>query len=388
MIGKKEKKMDNITKYLNKIAYKFPKGYPDVNNPEEKAMLLEMVNNLIKEDEDDKITKNDLIKLINDLDLDDDQVQKLFNRTKNFTTYRPIKKTLDRKNYNKLILKKFSKEIQDLIEDLPKNEVDNFVNYLQDTDKKIDFPTNSTGNLFKTLSKTGVPDEVVSKIIYHTSQDEGVRGVGMGEVGMSLLFKNVGSSTSGKGDLSINGEEFEIKGTPATLGEKPFNLISVFNEKLGKYGIEVLGGKAGILFNDKKYGMNQLDQVLVDAYKGTDNKADFKSDFKEILTNDNKLGNNNVDARFNNIDFTNPESFNTEIGLMNFIRYADKEGFNHFLVHDFGKSGANTGKYIYVKGSPEEMANQLEANGVQFQTITPNLLRPRIGFGTTGYKQE
>jgi len=29
--------MDSITKYLNKIAYKFPKGYPDVNNPEEKA---------------------------------------------------------------------------------------------------------------------------------------------------------------------------------------------------------------------------------------------------------------------------------------------------------------------------------------------------------------
>ena len=37
MIGKKEKKMDNITKYLNKISYKFPKGYPNINNPEEKA---------------------------------------------------------------------------------------------------------------------------------------------------------------------------------------------------------------------------------------------------------------------------------------------------------------------------------------------------------------
>ena len=46
----------------------------------------------------------------------------------------------------------------------------------------------------------------------------------MGEVGMSLLFKNVGSSTAGKGDLSINGEEFEIKGEGATLGEKPILL--------------------------------------------------------------------------------------------------------------------------------------------------------------------
>ena len=32
-------------------------------------------------------------------------------------------------------------------------------------------------------------------------------------------------------------EEFEIKGTPATLGDKPYNLLNVFNEKLGKYGI-------------------------------------------------------------------------------------------------------------------------------------------------------
>ena len=43
--------MDPITKYLNNIAYKFPKGYPDMDNPEEKTMLLEMVNNLIKEEE-------------------------------------------------------------------------------------------------------------------------------------------------------------------------------------------------------------------------------------------------------------------------------------------------------------------------------------------------
>ena len=144
--------MDIITKYLNNIAYKFPKGYPDINDSKDMELLNEMIKGFIKEDED-KITKKDLVNLINDLDLDDDQINKLFNRTKNFTTYRPIKKTLDRKNYNPIILKKFSKEIQDLIEDLPKNEVDNFIEYLQNADNKINFPTNSTGNLFKTLAK-------------------------------------------------------------------------------------------------------------------------------------------------------------------------------------------------------------------------------------------
>ena len=31
--------MDNITKYLNRIAYKFPKGYPDMNNDQDVLLL-------------------------------------------------------------------------------------------------------------------------------------------------------------------------------------------------------------------------------------------------------------------------------------------------------------------------------------------------------------
>jgi hypothetical protein len=65
--------MDPITKYLHRIAYKFPKGYPDVNNPEEKTMLLEMVNNLIKEDEKEDL-KSKLISIINSSDLSDDEI--------------------------------------------------------------------------------------------------------------------------------------------------------------------------------------------------------------------------------------------------------------------------------------------------------------------------
>ena len=35
--------MDIITKYLNNIAYKFPKGYPDVNDSKDMELLNEMV---------------------------------------------------------------------------------------------------------------------------------------------------------------------------------------------------------------------------------------------------------------------------------------------------------------------------------------------------------
>jgi len=41
--------MDPITKYLNKVAYKFPKGYPDMNNDQDKVMLFEMFEDIISE---------------------------------------------------------------------------------------------------------------------------------------------------------------------------------------------------------------------------------------------------------------------------------------------------------------------------------------------------
>ena len=49
MNGKKEKKMDNITKYLNRIAYKFPKGYPDMNNDQDVLLLETMLSEFLGE---------------------------------------------------------------------------------------------------------------------------------------------------------------------------------------------------------------------------------------------------------------------------------------------------------------------------------------------------
>ena len=35
--------MDNITKYLNNISYKFPKGYPDVNDPKSLELIISTI---------------------------------------------------------------------------------------------------------------------------------------------------------------------------------------------------------------------------------------------------------------------------------------------------------------------------------------------------------
>ena len=41
--------MDNITKYLNSIAYKFPKGYPDMNNNQDILLLETLLNKFLGE---------------------------------------------------------------------------------------------------------------------------------------------------------------------------------------------------------------------------------------------------------------------------------------------------------------------------------------------------
>ena len=41
--------MDILEKYLNSISYKFPKGYPDMKDEQDKTMLFKMVNELLEE---------------------------------------------------------------------------------------------------------------------------------------------------------------------------------------------------------------------------------------------------------------------------------------------------------------------------------------------------
>ena len=47
--------MDVLDKFFTKYSYKFPKGYPDMNDPKDKEMLFEIVYGLVNEEEIEKI---------------------------------------------------------------------------------------------------------------------------------------------------------------------------------------------------------------------------------------------------------------------------------------------------------------------------------------------
>jgi len=45
--------MDALERYINRVAYKFDKGYPDVNDPQDMKMLMEMINPLLENEEEE-----------------------------------------------------------------------------------------------------------------------------------------------------------------------------------------------------------------------------------------------------------------------------------------------------------------------------------------------
>ena len=208
----------------------------------------------------------------------------------------------------------------------------------------------------------------------------------MGELGMALIFKNI-TDSRGKGDLALNGEEFEIKGNGATLGEKPA-AFPVDMAKLEPFGIKLVGTKYEIGEGEDMEivpNKNKFALALSLTHKNTEDKKGFESALKDTLTNDVGHG-EAVNALFDKISFDDPQTIQQEIALMNLYRYVNKEQFKHFLAHDFGVSGGS-GRYIYAGGSPEEIVNSLRGLA-KFDKLSWNDCRPRIGFKTSYLEEE
>tara|TARA_R110001599_G_C12169122_1_gene652997 strand:+ start:174 stop:1307 length:1134 start_codon:yes stop_codon:yes gene_type:complete len=345
-----------------------------------------------KEEKAVEYTIDKIKELLDTMDIDradPDQLKKLYNRIQTFSGYRPIRDTLATKKFSSSILKKFSGEIQALIEDLPEEDKVNFFKFLKEGDEVL-FPEAESGNLYDILANVpGVSRSLAQQIMIHTGQDDKKRGVGMGEVAFALLFSNIDAATN-KGDLELNGKEFEIKGENAALGatsdvifkKRVKEASDYLNSKMGITVIDRWGYKVG---EDEFPKLNVFPSAVSHAYKlaasngaGDDFKVAFKGflkifgDFKDEILNS---------AVYDTIDLNNPKSIQRGIAVLNLYRYILLEGFPYFLAHDVGAGGKGTGNYVFASGSPEEIASKIYNNkNVKFEKVAYNGLRPRIGF--------
>ena len=415
--------MDGLDKFLQSISYKFPKGYPDINSEEDKKRLFEMVSLLTEEEPEpetkdtqlpEKITKELLLKLLKGVGIDDmadNALRILYNRISNFSSYKPILKTLGNKKFKANTLKRYAKEIQDVIEMLGPEQQKKFIKYLDNPKEQINFPKDNTGNLYTAVPTDKVPKSLVTNILRHTSTDDKGRGVGMGELGMALIFKNIeapvpmpekdregnptGKMRPAKGDLSLNVKEFEIKGNGASLGStpdvifkrtktlkywKPLEAFGLFLEankrgNISKYIIKDKDGKEIETIST----LNQFPEAVAAAYQNTTDKGDFKDAFKEFLLIGGELASPHFDTVFDSINLSDSDSIHKTIAYLNVVRYIALEGFEYFMVHDIGAGGGD-GTYIYAEGEPMDIVKGLKKGGAKFEKVAYNNLRPRIGF--------
>ena len=214
------------------------------------------------------------------------QLDKLIGRTCAFRLEPTLRNHLTNKGFSSLILKKYAQQIRDLTEDESTEDRKNFNEYIKNPARQISLPEKTRGNLNDEMKKSGLPNNIINKLIIHTAQDEGKKGVGMGELALAIVFKDITDSV-GKGDLALDGEYFEIKAQAATLGKKPEDFKASLEtvKEFERFGLKrepVRNPRSGktttkLTFGGKAYALNEFTTALSLAYQATNEKEELKA---------------------------------------------------------------------------------------------------------------
>ena len=208
--------MDVVTEFINKIAYKFPKGYPDLNDPADKKLLESLMGLNEEEEEEDELNK--LINRIKQGGYSEAQLKSISSKLDVFGGQEGLDAILKAAQITDStigiggvgdIIGNYLAATQDL---------DSFIKN-HDTKPLTYSDISTTGNLISIINQgTGVDNKTIQNIINIKGQ-EGGRGVGKGEAALALFFNDVLKST-GDGDNVVNGKPLEVKGTAGRLGKR------------------------------------------------------------------------------------------------------------------------------------------------------------------------
>jgi len=239
--------MDILDTFFKKYAYRFDKGYPDMDNKEDVLLLESLLSKVlgsnfkIDENQLSLFPDNEVKQIKQDTGIDigevdtDAELTDLLDRLKQ-NKYSPsqIKSII-----NKLDVFNNEEELSQILTaaqvtdaSIGVNAINDIIStYLastQDLDKFIenhkknpltysDLP--ATGNLIAVINRhTGIDIQTIENIINIKGQEDG-RGVGKGEAALALFFNDVLKST-GDGDNIVNGKPLEVKGTGGRLGKR------------------------------------------------------------------------------------------------------------------------------------------------------------------------
>lgn len=359
--------MDVFDKILKEYSWKFPKGYPDINDPKDKEFLISIVEELVTEEETDlDELRNNLDSIIRNIS-DPEDLKQITKYAKNLGFGKQMKTHLSSKNLSTKDILFF----QSLLSDLGKTG-----EFAKIAENPPTFDLNKS-NYFDQIPGF---DSAELTSLYNNMKDsiQGTVSLGPGEAFLSVFFNNVEKAKS-KGDLMIDGKEIELKSRTGSTGAlvapkyvvrgKADDLIKEMEKLIGSFNLEN-EQKESIknLIRPKgtswPYKINTLYQAGLEA--GLDKNKLAKDLSKEISSwYKNKLD-LNFESYFNDNEF---ESKNFIYALAKKLAqdYFKEHGFDGFMISD------NKGNFKYYEGD-----SFIDAIGNDIIVTNPSDLVPRL----------
>ena len=228
--------MDIIEKFIRENCWRFPKGYPDINNLEDRELLFELLKReQLQEEEQQAYSYEDLMKLIQTRkdSLDPKFIQKLYHTIEG--KGQKLGSTLQTA-FNDRRLSASSNELFGIIHEYPGLEKE-LVDILKDSKRQISLEDLAKGDniISVAVNRTGLPIEFIVSLLKAGKSTEKGKGVGEGEALLAILGK--AGRKMDIGDVQIQGREIEIKGGGGRLIGRNEDLTKLYKE-LAQLGVE------------------------------------------------------------------------------------------------------------------------------------------------------
>ena len=333
--------MEVIDKILNEWSFRCHDGIVDMNDPIKLSILKEVLieYNILNEDIDD-----DILTALSNLEPDDSRKEKVLNYIKSTSTEKEKEEEIEKlkqqidgsvKEKKEIAEKLFSIE-QKLIERnlsdsvasyiiysfLKKDKEKEFIKYF-DNEPKLEV---KNGTNIKQIPLAQLSNDIINDIYNKLSGATGTKGIGKEENFLVAFYDNIIKEK--KGDISVNGQKYEIKGedailVPSNLSRGSFKndikpyLESFSNNLILKLQKTILSDKPATI-NILK---NEFDKIILKSKEseGWTNRVkimyenyikEIKSTIKNISNNElNKLFistlENELGKIYGNVDLTN-----------------------------------------------------------------------------------
>jgi len=356
--------MDVLDTLFKNNNYKFSKGYPDMDNPEDKEMLFKMVNEILEVEEkpEEEDLKTKLVDLIKSSDISDETLKKLIKSISGSGSRGELKSYLNQKGYSPESFKTKDSALEYILDKLTDTETKELMDYLKNP-KSLD-RAGDKGNFAKV---TGLSDQLVKDLInIEPGADAGGSAIGKAEIFLALVFKDV-DNRSGGGDLNFKGKNLEVKGTGGRFGMQGGRASSAnYLEILGDKFLD--GDDLEEFLSEPSNG--NINYALKDIYEKAVKKG-FKSEeviayIQKIL--DQMYFNQGLASKFFNgpADFQNLEDMKKKLLELNAASYASKNNVEYFLMLN-----SSNGDYVLI--DVNNLPKTVESGLIDTVTKAPTL---------------